>query len=592
MKVMKSIVSKDNELIGFLIKGTEREFGGFGENDIEKTVKLDEMYKIKFHNSQIDMSTGRIRETKEFRINSIPTLKYIGNNFIEVDCSIYLTDRILKNGKLIGFKVIIDEVPNKYRYEDVLKLSTVLRPGNFVVRHTSNKSYIAGKQGVLQLEDLPEIHIGEKVEKDAKPSRKRTSTGGELTEVIQGRAIEKVKDLLGLYSLIRESNGSIIKLPDENYKAATKQLKKTAEEFRDIGIGEIGNPSISFGENNLNANTTFKKIGNVMVPLPNGTSFPVYTFTYKTKSVFLKGENYIKRFAVAVTQVVADTIKNEYEQYLVIKPITDKEITGPISQILGRHDLVFFEVDTSKISIISPEKSHEYILHNRELKRTVDLLLRAKLYNKYCNGTISELKSMASAAHVHLEESKQAFGLFAGMSPDYLEAIKSAGIDIYTGAYTKVQDVDTKIGAKANTEESEDTESKFEIEYTIKRMDVNKITFKMLSSPEIFMMQDKSPLIDERLLNIINKINSVQNIKDKYKIAARFQEEADKAINDCRRKLWAHKVAMYTLDRGNLHAKDKDKWIQNVKSRVQGSVYECADEGCEGLALILRGITL
>src|SRR5690606_7331718 len=155
----------------------------------------------------------------------------------------------------------------------------------------------AGKPGVMKLEDLPEEILGQNVQT---PKRRRVGTGGQSKDIMQYTQIQNEKDLLTLYSIIRKYDGLVVRLPDEQYKAATKMDRKVASGLNELKDGEIAFPYISFGEKKLNANTTFRKPGVINLWNNNGEMMTVHCFVHSTKSIFLNGENYMKRFAVGL----------------------------------------------------------------------------------------------------------------------------------------------------------------------------------------------------------------------------------------------------------------------------------------------------
>ncbi len=586
MKLVKTIVNTNNQLIGFWIEGKESEFGGFGQIEVQRPVQLEEMIRSGFRNSQVAIQNGNIVELKDFRINSLPMSRFDGQgNFSEVDNRVMLVSRIIMDGKLAGFKVRLCGTDINFRYDDVIRLSNWFKPGNFIIRVVNRKMYIAGKPGTLQLEQLPEEVFGANVETSKK---KRLGTGGATEENINSKGIYNDKDLLTLYSIVREFDGVILKLPSEEYIRTLKYDKKVAGEFRDLGVGEIGDPYIKFGEKKLNANTNFKKVGNVMVPVTGGMPFPVYTYTHTTKSIFVNGEHHIKRFGIAVKQEGVDKILAEYKDSLVVKPITDKDVTGPISQLTGKPDLAFFEVDTSKLSIISPDRAEKYILPNKEVKAVVEQLMRAKTHNKYCNGALKDINDMARASKIYLvPDDKKPFGLYAGLTPQYLKAVHEAGINIFTGAYIKLQDVNKE----EDSEDDIEGAPAVEIEYGVNGTDIARLTYKAMCDPTMRSVKSH-PMVDAQLIKLIDEVNSIKDIKERFKAVLKYQEGLEKCIYDCRRKLWMHKMGMFYAGNGKIHTHDRTVWIDKGSRSSNMTVYDCVEYGCDGLFLMVKGTTL
>ncbi len=585
MKLTKTIVDTKGRLIGFWLEGKESEFGGFTQNIIERPVKTEELFKTNFANNQVSTRTGKLVEQKDFKINTLPMTVYTDSGeFAETSNEVKLLSRIIQAGKLAGFRVEIGGRQERYKYDDVIRLSGWFKPGNFIVRLINNKMYIAGKPGVLQLEKLPEEVLGDNL---VKSKKKRIGTGGQLAETIKSKEITNDKDIWTLYKLVREDNGVVIKLASEAYKAVAKKESQVSSEFRSLGIGEIGSPYIEFGESKLNVNTTFKKVGSVMVPVPGALPFPVYTYTFSTKSIFVNGKNHMNKFGIAVSPEGAERIKQEFEGTMVITPITDKEITGPISQLTGKSGLVFFEVEASKLAIIPPEKAEQCILKNKEIKEIVNQMMHAKTYNKFCNGFLKEISVMAQNANISVWD-KKPFGLYAGLAPQYLEAIHNAGIDIFTGAFIKTEEVAKKEDDQEGIRESSNI---IEIEYSIKGTDLGKLTYKVLSDAEA-RSNITHPMLDSGLEKFITAAQGIKDLKEAYKSVQSYKESMEKVINECRRKLWLHKIAMHQIGKGTIHTHDKQLWIENTKSRAKAAQYECVEPGCEGLFISVEGTTL
>lgn len=580
MKLTKSIVDENFKLLGFFIEGTAKEFRELGKEKIERAVQLSEMVNAKFENSQISCADGKLREKAGFRINKLTTVLYQGGNFTEISNEINITKRVLVNGELKGFEIML---PNnsvvKYTYDNVIRLANWCNPGNFILRTKEDKTFIAGKAGVMRLGDLPEIEIGNSTETGKK---KRTSVGGQKSEKVKGENIKASGDLLSLYSMIRSCDGLIIKLPDEEYKATGEIKEKVAEEFKPLGIGEIGSPYIDFGEKKLNANTTFKKVGNVTVTI-NGMPMPVYTFTYTSKIIFVDGKNHIKRFGVGVTQEVAKQLIDTFGKELITKTINDRHVTEPIVSLTGKKDFVFFEVDTTKMEIMSKEDASKYLLSNNELKGLVQSLATLKAHNKVTNEAIKKFKEVAPESKTGTN--RPLFGLFAGMNQVYLDAITDAGVDVFTGAYIKREKVDTSTkGAKKDS----DTVM---VEYDMVGSNITKLTYDEVVAT-LSGKAERHKMCDDNLLALVKELEAISNIDTKLKKAEDYKEHLDKMMNAIKTKLWLHKVAMYTLGDGNLEIPEKTAWIEKQSRSKVAKVYECVQTGCTGLVMKLTSIEI
>ena len=193
IKITKTIVDSNRRLIGFMMKGKEKEFGGFSKDIIERGVPTDSLLNQKFSNNQIAVVNRKIVERNNFKINSLPMTIYTGDGYVDIDNSVNLIKRYVQNNKNIGFRVrFSDGSEDNFQYENVLMLCHWFRPGNFAIR-TSSKGlqYICGKSGVA-LEDIPATVIGDEPEKKAKRLK---SAAKEKTPEFNG-AIESGFDIL------------------------------------------------------------------------------------------------------------------------------------------------------------------------------------------------------------------------------------------------------------------------------------------------------------------------------------------------------------------------------------------------------------
>lgn len=588
MKITRSILDENFKLLGFMIEGKAKEFGELGKEKIEKAILLEELIRIGFNNSQIETSGGKLKEKNGFKMNGLPALLYHEGNFVPINNEVNITKRMLVNGVLKGFEV---QLPSgayvRYTYDNVIRLTNWCKPGNFLLRSTGEKVFIAGKPGVMRLSELPEEEIG----KDTSTGkRKRTSVGGQKAEKVKGDNIKATGDLLSLYKMIQSCDGLIIKLPDEEYKAAGEIKEKVSEGFTPLGIGEIGSPYIDFGEKKLNANTNFKKVGTVMVAV-SGMPMPVYTFTWTSKSIFIDGKNYIKRFGIGVTSEVAKQIVATFGNELITKEIKDKHVTEPIVSLTGKKDFVFFEVDTTKLEIMSKEDAHKNLLKNEELRKEVQKLSILKAHNKITKEAIKRIEAENPGSKTGLN--KPLFGLFAGMNQTYLDAITEAGVDVFTGAYIKREKVESSKDSKSgSTSKSDDT---IMVEYDMVGSALTKLNYAAVL--EVVKADSAHPvtkpkMCDEKLIEFVAQVECSSTPDIALKFAEDYKKNIDKLMESIKMKLWLHKVAMYTLGNGALEIPEKAAWIEKASRSKTAKVFECVQAGCEGLVMKLTNIEI
>lgn len=587
MKVVKTIVDKNLRLIGFVLEGKVSEFGGIGTEVIQRNLTIQELSKLGFKNSQIKVTDNSVDCFNGFKISSIGMLVYDNQQFTEIDNSMTVTKRVLVNGKLRGFEVYRgDGITAKYTYENVIRLANYFKPTNFILKRTAkDKIFIAGKG--CRIEDLPEIEIGNTKETG---KRSRVSGGSKESSEVAGE-IEYSGNLLGLYDLIKSCNGIIIKLPDESYESRTTPKEVVADGFVPLGIGEIGNPYIDFGEKKLNANTNFKKLGTVAVNIGGGV-IPVYTFTWSTKSIFVNGSNYIKRFGVAVTEDVANKIIEVYGKELITQKITDRKVTEPISSVMGRKDFVFFEVDSSKLSIMDKNKANEYMLNNKELYKTVFSLNRAKAQVKIVKEIIKECEAASPSTSI-TGTNKPLFGIFSTMNEQALQAIQEAGIDVFTGAYGKRSAVPEGVATNANSSGDNKANENIEIELDISGQSLSGLTLKHVREVMTNKTDKVHKMCTDNIIKMVTKLDEIKDPNQKLEKANQFKEELDKIINRFREILWKYKVAAFTLgDYKELKLKDADKWVEKASRSKKATVFECTEDGCTGLVIKLTNIQI
>ena len=241
IEVSKTIVNGQRGLIGFVLKGRERDLGGFSESQVERPMPLSELIKMRFSNTQITIVNNRVIERGKFRINTLPMVVYneVTNNYVSIPNDVTMIERFVQDNENIGFRLrFADGSEENLRYENVITLCKWFKPSNFCIRtSTKGKAYIAGKNGV-GLETIKETIIGKKPEVTPK---KKKSAAKEKRVAISGD-FERGFDILDIYDFIRECNGSIIKLPSEDYVATTEGGAKEVEGFTDLGIGEVSSP--------------------------------------------------------------------------------------------------------------------------------------------------------------------------------------------------------------------------------------------------------------------------------------------------------------------------------------------------------------
>lgn len=573
IKLAKSIVNQQRSLVGFMLEGREKDFGGMSNNTVTQAITIKELINRKFHNKQIAVVNNRILEKDNFKINSLPMLVFTGTEYIPVDNSISLTKRFVQNNENVGFEVkFADGTTNNFKYENIINLTNWFKPANFMIRTSStNKMFISGKPGCMKLSDLPVVTLGEE------SKAKRTKSGAkEKVETITG-ALPSGFDILDVYDFINGCGGCIIKLPSEKYIGKTPGIEENDKEagFTSLGIGEVASAIPLYNAAKLNVNAGFKKVGIVNVKL-NKQQVGITTFTYRAKSIFANGENKISKFGIAVPIDKEDQLVKSLGASLALTKLTDEAVTKPLSQVIDAESLVFYTVDTSHIDLISPKKQHESIMSATELAELLKRRFLLNLVTKFCSpktGLIKELKTVNGDDVIESAMGKKLFGIFATMAPEYIETIKEAGINVYDGSFDtfKVTGYSPK-PKKAGDDEDADTD--VSIEYTLKGYDAGKISYKVIKDAALNNDTTKVPA---EVINLAKAILAIKDPKKQAKVALEKFKEAEREFNETTKKLWMHNASMYLLgEKTKIFTHEKGKWTIDAGSRIKtATVYQC-----------------
>ena len=591
LKITKTIVNGNRSLIGFMISGKEKDMGGFSDAIIERGYPIDQLIKMGFTNNQLSVVKGKFVERNNFRINTLPMCVYQGGTdpsteYIDVDNTVDLVGRIVKNNENIGFRVkFSDGSEDNIQYANVLMLCKWFKPGNFSIRTSSKGNlYICGKKDGISLDELPATVIGE--EPQVKPKRMK-SAAKENKPQFNG-AIESGFDILDIYGFIKDCNGSIIKLTDEDYIAASEYVEKPSEGFTSLGIGEVASPVPMFNATKINVNAGFKKVGIVPINI-NGQMTNITSFVYRSKSIFLNGENYIKKFGIAVSTDKEEELVKTLGASLALEKIEDQKIIQPLSQVIDAKSLAFYKVDTSKIDLISEKKRSESILTAKQLaalcKKQYELKLISKAFGPK-GAFVKDIKTKLDPADLADAKGRKLFGLFSMMSPEALDVVKAAGIDVYTGAYI-VQQNQVKNTNAAGSDGSEPVE----IEYVLEGYDASKMTGKQVIDAALANDTNKLPA---NIIKYINDVMSIQDTKKQYEAALKLYNQAEKKVEELNKKLWMHNASMYLAgNKARIHTHDAKKWIPDTTSKVKKyQVYRYTGKDVNGLIIKFGGVTI
>lgn len=571
IKLTHQIVDQNYRLVGFIGEGKAKEFLGVSNEKVSRPISMKYIVESNFSNKQIGVRNGGIVEKEGFKLNSLDMKVIVGNNYIDVDNTIEILRRVEYNNENVGFDVrICGKQDVRFSYANVIKLSYLFRPTNFVIRRNDNKMFIAGKAGT-SLSMIPAVSLGEK--QNAKRTKPTTKTTAPITGVIENEV-----DIMSLYEYTRDIGGSIVNLPGTKYKSTTGS-KQVAKEFVSMQIGEVATPYLDFNATKLNVSCNFRRPGAVAVELKPGSLTNITTFVHAKKNVFLNGENYISRLGVGVSNNKKEEFLNKFSKGVAISEITDNSIIAPIRMLTGQPNTSFYEVDTSKLGLIAKEKIDGYILNTNELYRKVLTLEENRVVAKYFRGLIKGAESNGEVA----KETKDIAPQFAVLSDEELKVLSKNGIDIYSGAFTAKMETSEGEGHSGSKEpKADDT---IEIAYAIDGLNADRI-----KAADMVADNNKLPNF---LGTVIAKFNSIEDLGARVEKAREALSRVEASISAIRKELWLHKCAMWLKsNKLGIHGQDSGVWELNTKKRTKALCYNCTAPGCEGLQLLVNGIDI
>lgn len=575
MKLTKMIVNANKALIGFMVEGKASEFGEVGTARSERAMQLSHMWNMRFNNSQALFSNGTITEKGNFHINQLGMIMLNGSEAVEIENTLTLTSRYVQNNENIGFGVRFGNGDNnKYKYADVMKLAEMFRPTNFVIKiNTAGKQFIAGKNG-SPLSSLPVIVIGETTR------AKKTKSGAKPVTPVTGGKMTNDIDILDIFGFVNRCNGFIIKFKDTEYKATSASVASLPEAFKSMNIGEVASPKLDFNETKFNASCKFKNPGVIELATVAPSSTPtfagastnqlVYTYVYRSKNIFYNGEHHLTKIGLIIPADKEKELFASFGSSLAITEVTDTNVISVVNRLINWKDSKIFEVDTSKLALISPSKYSKFILKPSDIyKHTLDLAV-AKICMKYVRG---ELKALADKGIVAPPKGRTIAPQFSMKSKEELDRLVDAGIDVFTGAFTEK-------GKFMPTGPGKDPDQTVEVSYVIDGFDPKNFSYdKIISNPE-----KNRPEVN----TFVTKISSVGDLVERAKLLNEVSVELGKREEAAKRALWFHKASMWIKSgKRGVHEDDKANWVINTKKRTKATCYNCNVPEANGLQLLV-----
>lgn len=595
MKVLGTIVNGKLNIVGLTLSGKASDFGKIGNQEEIQDITMQEVLARKFVNNQIDCSQGKIKELGKFRLRDVGMKMLLDNGQLTpVNNTLTLKTRLLNEGKLAGFEVEILGRTMKFKTDDVIRLSSWFRPENYMiaVRNDADgtvRPYVTGKPGHA-IGKLPERELGV-----SKVAPKKTKNRTIQSTDSRGSGVANPDfDIVELFDIVSDLNGYVVKLPNVEYKKTKASDTKTGSGFIELGIGEVASAHIEYGEKSMNVNANFRKIGNVMVNF-GGRPMPMPTYVVKRKSIFVNGKNHIKRFGIVVGEAQVNELRQKFGASLALEEVTDDSLVTPIRSMYGDPTLTMFIVDTNNLDVISKNRIKKYLLSDKEVYRLQLNLLEQKTILRYVNDLYTSSKS--AMAESGIKDPRPKYGMYAGFSDEMISKIEEAGIDVFSGMYTKTElDTDEKSREASKVadmvksgEYKKEEETDIGVEFGVKGL-------KSLPSVKDLKEQNKKAekFITPRLLKIFNKVNELTSVSDMFKFADEIKKRVGKEKEETYKKLWLHKMAC--LSAGNYEAYkvvDTNAWEPMKQSKASNVTdYICKTPECSSLTLKLTNIKL
>lgn len=581
IELVKTIVDDKRQLVGFVVRGTDRELGGVDNTVIEKSLGIQTLLQSNFSNRQISIIKHQLYTKKGFKFNQLPMVVTKGDGtFINISNEINITKQFLMDNKRIGYEVTFaDGSSLNVRYDNVVSLTSWFRPGNFVIRQLENgKKFISGRG--IRLDELPTVDLGKKSKaKRAEPA------DGKSNKPVTG-ALEAGFDILNVYDVIGELDAYIVNLPNSEYER-TSGTHTQLNNFTSFGIGDIASSNLEFTGTKLNVNAKFKKLGFVKVDV-NGVPMPITTYTFSTKNIFFDGKNHMKKFGIVVDAADEGKLVDSLGKSLALTKITNEKMIKSFGQLLGKEQIAVYTVDTHNIDLMSKENVQKY--KSKATAKNIEKLCKDNnmftLASRYLDAEIRAIKKEHAK---ELSSSSNVSNLVAMYKEDTLREIQSAGIDIFSGAYKAPKEDTTVVGSEKDAKHVD-----VEIEYELA---THKIDSKMTGTSIIKALEtNEAGKINEETFEFIkklrDKLDTAKTPEARLNLAVTSNGIVKSKLNKVRRSFWLINTAMYIEGDGKkLFVSRANEWEPVLKTRVKTALV-WSNKSNPDLIVKIKGATI
>lgn len=584
IKLKKVILSEGYVVIGFVAEGKAKEFGEVGTGTIQRRVSTNDLISAKFKNNQVEvLQNGVIKEVGDFKLKSLEAEKFIQkeNKFVPCNTDITLLGRVLVDGELKGFDVSIAGTKARLMSADIINRTGIFNTTNFVIRKVGDKKYIAGKPG-MSIDTLPSVSLtssGNKTGRKAKRAGAVENAGMNMVRI-------SYFDMITLCDVLEELGGKFVYLPGVVYNRTTAMSQKVSSDFKKTGV-EVAKPEIAFSEKKVNVNIPFNQIGQLALNI-GGTYKTFYPFVYKTKTVFKGGKLNAPYLGLVVKNDKVDELQKRFGASMSLSVITDVMANMYVKMLLNVPDAdsyTLLALNTTNLSPMNKASADKYLLSEKEIYDLTLKMLNIKPALSYVKGLKKELETLIISEG---GSPRPLYGVYKLSSDEELEALKEAGVDVFTGAYTKVEEAEEKEG-EAGTDAGA-VEVGVEVSFGIDGMKSTP------SYGTISKGKEKALAKFPKALEIVNAADGIFKTSgdpnEQYKKLEALEAELNKQKKAAVKTMWLNNVAAYTLGvYQDFKVKDRSHWTTS-KTVKNGVVWSYTGTECAGLSCTVCGTTL
>lgn len=580
-KIVGTVVNANKQLIKLVVKDSDT-----GRID---GLPISELIKTGFDNDQFKITPSGVEELGSFKLNNVAMALDIGNNEVKmIKNDIMVTKRFYdENGNYLGVEVrYAAGGKDAITLKQLSNMQLYFKPYNFIIKKNENGSlFLTGKDGVCKLDDIEKVVI-----RNNKTERKTKEHA--TTKIVNNE--EKVRtldiDILDIFDFVDAVNGRILKLPSEIYKTENKNSKVVyGSSFRPYYGIEIATSKLIFPDSKVNVSMNFKRPGYVMV---DGVG-KVDTYTYSSKKIFNNGESTMEKLGVIIPSDSSDRLLEMREHGLKVRSIeVSEDVQGVFKGIIENKKYSIYEIDTKSICLMTKEKQEKSILSIPDICNNCCGYYELKTFSKIAGprGYLMKLFKEEAGDKWFKDVCKKeiAYNL-REYNDEQLKAIKEAGIDIYSGSYTKLVG-DTELHNDA-VESKKSSSDDITIDYTFCGLDASSLTGKDIYNSAL---ANDTETLSKDMIKLVLLIRAEKTVKDRYELTKKLSDKAANNINRINKTLWMHRAAMFIEgNKTNVHVQDRKDWELDKRNRSKKyDVYDYIGNKDVDLKIRLSGVAI